>query len=87
MWGSPSAVVWWEGTDLVQYYVVSTLSGKIGLLAISPRTLICCLWLSGLGVGQPLCGGVVGGDGLGPVLRGLHALWQDCPPCYYHPVH
>jgi hypothetical protein len=135
VWGSPSAVVWWEGTDLVQYCVVSTLSGKIVLLAIItpcinlwcvvirtacgavplrwcsgrgqtlsstawsprsparlsslllPRVLICGVWLSGLRVGQSLCGGVVGGDGPGPVLRGLHALRQDCPPCYYHPVY
>jgi hypothetical protein len=128
VWGSPSAVVWWEGTDLVQYCVVSTLSSRIVLLAIitpyidlwcvviwtvcwavplrwcggkgrtwsstawsprsparlsslllSPRLLICGVWLSGLCVGQSLCRGVVGGDGPGPVLRGLHALRQDCP--------
>ncbi len=128
MWGSPSTVVWWEGTDLVQYCVVSTLSGKIVLLAIitlyidlwcvfirtvcgavplrccggrprtwsstawSPRSparlsslllssciLICGVCLSGLCVGQSLCRGVVGGHRPGPVLRGLHALWKDCP--------
>ncbi len=35
VWGSPSAVVWWEATDLVQYCVVSTLSGRIVLLNLS----------------------------------------------------
>jgi hypothetical protein len=58
---------------------------KLSSLLLSPRLLICGLWLSGLRMGQSLCGGVVGGDGPGPVLHGLHALGQDCPPCYYHP--